>query len=396
MGPVYHTSHMTLHLDAVHLREIRLPLATPFVTSAGRVDTRRLLLLELVDASGARSWSECVALERPTYTPETVDTARLALREWLVPRVLGRSFDHPADVHRALTNAARGHAMARAALEMGCWGLLAEMRGAALAELAMEASGADGERRAVVATGVVLGMAESVDALVAKARSAVDAGYRRLKIKIGPGHDLEPLAALRAALGPEVVLWADANSAYHPADADHLARLDPLALGLLEQPLAWDDLRRHAELRRRLATPICLDESLDSLARVEDMLALGEQDDDAVPWIVNLKAGRVGGWTEALAIHDLCASRGIPLWHGGMLESGIGRAYNVALASLPGFDLPGDLSPSARYWQRDLVTPEWTMDPHGDVAVPRGTGLGVEVDGERIAAMAVWEDVLRA
>ena len=369
-------------IQALDLREIRLPLVEPFTAAHGNVEARRILLLELDGGDGTRAWSECVAMAEPGYFPDTVDTAWLAIREWLAPRVLGKAFDEPAEVHRALAPDVRGHQMARAAVEMGAWGLEAERRGVSLARLL-------GGTRQAVETGVAIGIQSDVESLIDKVRQAAGEGYRRIKLKIRPGADLEPLAAARRALGDEVALVADANSAYTPGDADHLARFDDLGLAMIEQPLAWDDLLRHAELQKRLATPICLDESITGLDRARDMLALGSGR------VINLKPGRVGGLTEALAIHDLCHARGVPLWCGGMLESGIGRAYNVALASLPGFTLPGDLSPSARYWRRDVVTPEWTMDRRGRVTVPHeAPGLGVEVDRDRIEDLTVRREVL--
>ncbi|MEM7354532.1 MAG: o-succinylbenzoate synthase, partial [Acidobacteriota bacterium] len=251
-------------------------------------------------------------------------------------------------------------------------------------------------------TGAALGLQPSLEVLTERVEQLARAGYRRIKLKIGPGADLEPLRAARAALSKahsktndpndhRVGLMADANSAYTLADVEHLARFDALDLMMIEQPLAWDDLRHHAELQRRLSTPICLDESLTHCARVDDMLHFGSGR------IVNLKPGRVGGLAESLAIHDLCRRHDVPLWCGGMLESGIGRAYNVALASLPGFNLPGDLSPSAHYWERDIVEPEWTMDARGRIAVPRGTaGLGVAVDVDRIDDLTVRQETLTA
>ena len=372
---------MTITIAAITLREIRLPLREPFATAHGTVEDRRILLLELDGGDGVRAWSECVAMAEPSYFPDTVDTAWLAIRCWLSPRVLGRPFADVRDVHRALAGI-RGHQMARAAVEMGAWGLEATRRGVSLAELL-------GGTRETVATGVALGLQDDLERLIDKARHAVAEGYRRLKLKIRPGADVEPLAALRQALGDGVALMADANSAYTLGDAGRLARLDDLGLEMIEQPLAWDDLVRHAKLQKRLATPICLDESITGFERTQDMLALRSGR------IVNLKPGRVGGLAEALAIHDLCRRSGVPVWCGGMLESGIGRAYNVALASLPGFNLPGDLSPSARYWRHDIVTPEWTMDDRGRVAVPRKVpGIGVGVDRDRVEDLTVRRQVL--
>lgn len=374
---------MSSTIESLTLREIRLPLREPFTAAHGTVEARRGLLLELLDADGTAAWSECVAMAEPGYFPDTVDTAWLAIRQWIAPRVLGRAFAEPGDAHETISTGIRGHQMARAAVEMGIWALEAERRGVSLTRLL-------GGTRPEVETGVAIGLQPSPEALVEKVRSAVADGYPRVKIKISPGADLQPLAAVRQAVGNTVAITADANSAYTLADADHLARLDDLGLEMIEQPLAWDDLVRHARLQQRLETPICLDESITSLERVEDMLRLGSGR------IVNLKPGRVGGLAESLAIHELCRRQGVPLWCGGMLESGIGRAYNVALASLPGFTLPGDLSPSARYWDRDVVRPEWTMDDRGRVAVPHDRpGIGVDVDRDRIEDLTVRREVLK-
>jgi len=368
-----------LTLESLALREIRLPLKEPFRISSGATQQRRILLVELASREGATAWGECVAGEEPYFSPETVDTAWLALERWVAPRVLGRSFGHPREVHGALEEGFRGHPMAKAAVEMACWALAAEREGRPLAALL------GGERRRV-ATGISLGIQESPEALVDKARRALGSGYRKIKVKIAPGADVDYVGAVRRALGAEAPLMADANSAYTPADADHLARLDAFDLLMIEQPLARDDLLRHAALQRRLATPICLDESITGPDRAEDMIAL------EAGRIVNIKPGRVGGFTPSLAIHDLCRRSGIPVWCGGMLESGVGRAHNVALASLPGFLLPGDLSPSSRYWERDVVEPEWSMDADGWVGVPwQRPGLGVAVDRERIASLTVRE-----
>ena len=369
-------------IRSIDLREIHLPLVEPFQAAHGTVDTRRVVLLELTDSDGCRVWSECVAMAEPSYFPDTVDTAWTAIRDWIAPRVLGAEFAAPGDVHRTLAASIRGHQMARAAVEMGSWALAATRRGESLARLL-------GGTRSEVATGIAIGFQSDPAALADAARRAAVEGYRRIKLKISPGADLEPLTAVRKAVGDGVSLMADANSAYTLADTDHLERLDRLGLEMIEQPLAWDDLVRHAELQKRLATPICLDESITGLDRVDDMLVLGSGR------VVNLKPGRVGGLTEARAIHDLCLRRGVSLWCGGMLETGIGRAYNVALASLEGFDLPGDLSPSARYWRRDVVTPEWTMDATGHVAVPHDVpGIGVEVDRDHIEDLTVRREVL--
>jgi O-succinylbenzoate synthase len=372
---------MSLHLERLTLREIQLPLREPFRISSGTQSARRILLLELEDAEGAAVWSECVAPELPNYTAETIDTAWLAIKEWIAPRVLGRAFAGPAEVFPVLQHNFRGHLMAKAAVEMGLWALDAERQGVPLA-------GRLGGTRHCVEVGVSLGIQASAAALVERAARAVQDGYRKVKLKIEPGADVEFVRAVRAALGPGAPLMADANNAYTLADTDRLLELDDLGLMMIEQPLAWDDLRQHAVLQRRLRTPLCLDESITSLGRAEEMVALGSGR------LVNIKPGRVGGFGPSIAIHDFCAGQDIPVWCGGMLESGVGRAYNVALASLPNFLKPGDISPSARYWERDVVSPEWTMQD-GLMSVPAGPGIGVAVDRERIARLTVREERLR-
>jgi O-succinylbenzoate synthase len=372
-----------LHVDQIRLREIRLPLVEPFRISSGVVAERRILLLELRDAGGAEVWAECVAGEQPNYSAETIDTAWHAITTWVAPRVIGHAFDGPAAVRPALERDFRGHPMAKAAVEMGCWALAAEGAGVPLARLL-------GGTRTVIPTGISIGIQSTPAALVAKALDAKAAGYRKIKLKIKPGADLAFVAAVRAAVGPDVALMADANSAYTLEDADHLAALDELALTMIEQPLGREDLVQHAALQRRLATPLCLDESITDADRARDMITLG------AGRIVNVKPGRVGGFSSSIAIHDVCAAAGVPVWCGGMLESGVGRAYNVALASLPNFSLPGDLSPSARYWARDVVTPEWTMED-GLVTVPLDRpGIGVTVDVDRVDDLTVRREVLGA
>lgn len=366
-----------LIVDRIVLREIRLPLKEPFRISSGVCTERRILLLELFDDAGRSVWSECVAGEQPNYSAETIDTAWFAIEHWVAPRVLGARFDGPEDVHAAVERDFRGHAMAKAAVEMGCWGLAATADGVSLAVRI-------GGTRERVATGISLGIQATPAALVARARAALAQGYRKIKLKIAPGMDVAFVRAVREALGPEVHLMADANSAYRLEDADHLTTLDAFDLIMIEQPLGQDDLRQHAALQRRLRTPLCLDESITSVDRAADMIALGSGR------IVNIKPGRVGGYAASRATHDLCQMHGIPVWCGGMLESGVGRAYNVALASLPNFTLPGDLSPSSRYWAQDIVRPEWTMDAEGMVSVPRTrAGIGVAVDTERVELLTV-------
>ena len=375
---------MSIKLESITLREIRMALVEPFRISSGTADLRRILLLETRDADGFTAWSECVAGEHPYFSAETIDTAWLAIREWLGPLALGEPLDRPDAVHPRLDAAVRGHYMAKAAVEMGVWVLAAERDKASLAALL-------GGTRPQIATGISIGIQDRPQRLVDVVRRSLAQGYRKAKIKVQPGADVTYLAAVREAVGNEAPLMADANSAYTTADFDHLATLDRFRLMMIEQPLGQDDLVRHAALQRRLATPVCLDESITSLDRVDDMLSLGSGR------IVNIKPGRVGGFAVAHAIHDRCAAAGIPVWCGGMLESGVGRACNVALASLPNFVLPADLSPSARYWQSDIVTPEWTMDATGMVTVPRDRpGLGVAVDRDRVDDLTVRSETLTA
>jgi O-succinylbenzoate synthase len=375
---------MTLTVVRVTLQEIALPLREPFRISSGVVHERRILLVRLEDADGIAVWGECVAGEAPHYSPETVDTCRHAIRTWLAPLMLGAPLADPAAVAPRFDAAVRGHRMAKAALEMPAWALAAERLHTSLATRI-------GGTRARIDVGISLGIQPTPAALAAKATAARAAGYHRIKVKIAPGADLEYVAAAREALGPAAALSVDANAAYDLRDAEHLARLDAYGLVMIEQPLDAEDLRCHAELQRRLATPICLDESITSPARAEDAIALGSTR------IVNIKPGRVGGFSDAKAIHDVCAHQDIPVWCGGMLESGIGRAYNVALASLANFSLPGDLSPSARYWERDIVRPEWTMGGDGTVLVPRDRpGIGVTVDVDRVDDLTVAREEIVA
>lgn len=372
-----------MKIERILVREIAMPLREPFQISSGTATGRRILLLQLRSTDGAEGWGECVAGESPNYSPETTDTAWLALEQWIAPRVLGREWTGPEEVQPALDHNFRGHNMAKAAVEMAIWDLTARARGVSLAALL-------GGTRRRIPIGISLGIQESPEALVAKARQCLERGYRKIKIKIKPGHDVEWVRAVRAALGPQAPLMVDANNAYSEAGLDALRRLDELDLMMIEQPLAWDDLLRHAALQRELRTPICLDESITSVERAEDALELQSGR------IVNIKAGRVGGLRQSLAIHDCCRARGVPVWCGGMLESGIGRAHNVALASLPNFTLPGDLSPSDRYWERDIVSPAWTMDAEGWGTVPFDRpGLGVDVDVERVESLTVRQEEWR-
>ena len=375
-----------IQLASITLREISLPLIEPFRTATGTVDARRVILLELTDVDGARAWSECVAEAVPSYTSETVDGAWQALTDWIIPIILRKSFDHPTDVHAALVSWVPDHPMARASIEMGTWALAAARREESLARFLARSSDLGAPPRKSVATGIALGMDSGSNGIVNQARIAAAEGYQRIKLKISPRSDLEPIREVCGEVGSKAALSVDANGSFSMDNVDLLKEIDAIGLSMIEQPLEAKDMAGHAELQRLLKTPICLDESIDSDASAERMVRLHSGR------IVNMKAARVGGFTEAVAVHDRCRLASIPLWCGGMLESGIGRAYNVALASLPNFTLPGDISPSARYWSRDIITEPWKMDPGGMVAVPvERPGIGVDVDRAFVDELVVRE-----
>ncbi|MEN8130718.1 MAG: o-succinylbenzoate synthase [Pseudomonadota bacterium] len=372
-----------IQIKKITFREIHLPLKEPFVISSGVQSLRRIIVVELEDVDGVIGWSECVADELPNYMPETTDISWLTLRKWIAPAILGQAFDGPEAVYPFLQKDIRGHFMAKAAVEMGIWELDARKQGISLSKRL-------GGTRTQIATGISIGIQDSPQLLAAKAGHYLAQGYRKIKLKIKPGADVEYVAAVRDALGPDAPLMVDANNAYTLDDLDVLLQLDQFDLVMMEQPLAWDDYVQHAQLQRRLKTPVCLDESITGVDRTHDMLTLKSGR------IVNIKPGRVGGFSSSLAIHDLCMENDIPVWCGGMLEGGIGRAHNVALASLPNFTLPGDVSPSDRYWAQDIVTPEWTMNPQGMVSVPIDQpGMGVEPDLDRIEDLTVKKNTFK-
>jgi O-succinylbenzoate synthase len=354
----------------VVLREIALRLREPFRIASGVTDLRRVLLVELRGHDGESGWAECVAGESPNYSAETIDTAWLAITQWVAPLLLTQPWPLATQFDAHVRVAFKGHRMAKAAVEMALWDLAARHHDTSLARLL-------GGNRPRVETGISIGMQANPDDLAARVQLAGREGYRRIKVKIRPGEDLAFVEAARAVCPPDLPLSVDANASYSFDDLDTLRRLDRLGLRMIEQPFGEDDLVRHARLQRELETDICLDESITSVERVEDMVAL------ASGRIINIKPGRVGGHTESRAIHDRAAAHHIPVWCGGMLETGIGRAHNVALASLHNFSLPGDLSPSARYWDRDIVLPPWTMR-EGCLEVPEGPGIGVALDHDFI------------
>jgi O-succinylbenzoate synthase len=372
-----------LPIRKVTLRELRLPLIEPFAISTGTQAARRILLVEITDAEGATGWAECVAPERPNYLPETIDIAWLSLQEGLVPCLLSSSVTAPADALRRLDSGVRGHRMAKAALEMALWELEARKQLVSLSRLL-------GGTREQVETGISIGIQSDPETLARKAQRHHDEGYRRIKLKIKPGEDVRHVAPVREALGDEVPISVDANASYTRNDLEALRALDRFGLVMIEQPLGWDDRVQHAALQSQLRTPICLDESIRRLEHAQEAIELQSAR------VVNIKPGRVGGFGSARAIHDLCQHHGLAVWCGGMLESGIGRAHNVALASLPNFTHPGDISPSRRYWERDIVTPEWTM-ADGVVDVPvHEPGMGVRVNLDRVDDVTVQLQVLDA
>lgn len=349
-----------VRLDRIELRRLPLRLKEPFEISSG-VRQNREIVLVTVEAAGVTGWGEMVAAEDPSYSPETTDTAWHVLTEFLAPPAPGILLSEPGDILKP-AGWVRGHRMARAGLEMAAWDLVARLKGVSLAEVA-------GGGRRPVPVGVSIGLQKDDDALLRKVDGYLTDGYRRIKMKIKPGRDVEMLRVVRDRF-PELPIMADANSAYTLADAARLAEMDDLNLMMIEQPLGHEDMLDHARLQESLRTPICLDESIRSADDVRLALHLG------ACRIVNIKPGRVGGLSEARAIHDLCLAAGVDVWCGGMLESGIGRAHNVALATLPGFTLPGDISSSSRYWARDLVEPEFVMED-GTMSLPEGPGIGV-------------------
>jgi O-succinylbenzoate synthase len=369
-----------LTIDAVHLREINMPLAHPFETSFGRTTDRRILLVE-VESDGLTAWGECVAGEHPYFSAETVDTAWTICETELVPRLLEKELVGGGSCP-ALFCQVRGNRMAKAALENAVWDLEAQKKKMPLAELL-------GGTRSVIPCGVSIGIQSSQAALMEKIEEALEAGYQRIKLKCKPGWDTKIFEAVRKRW-PEIALSCDANSAYRVKDSDHIAEWDEFNLTMIEQPLWYDDFYFHSMLQKRIETAICLDESIRNR---RDALAAIDMDSCRV---INIKVGRVGGFSEAIAVHNAAAERGIPVWCGGMLETGIGRAHNIALSSLPNFSLPGDVSASARYWIEDIIEPEITVSAKGEIEVPDGIGSGVTVLRERIEELTVRRTTVRA
>jgi o-succinylbenzoate synthase len=367
-----------MRLRKLTLREIHLPLVEPFQTSFDTTTVRRILLLEAY-VDGVIGWGECTAGEDPYYCYETVETAWHILRDYLWPILRGREFASAAEVWD-LFSRVRGHNMAKGGLEIAVWDAEAKQRNLPLAKHL-------GGVREEISCGVSIGIQPSISELVAKVEKELAAGYQRIKIKIKPGWDIEPARALRERF-PRIRLMVDANSAYTLSDAAHLKQLDAFYLIMIEQPLGCDDIYSHAQLQRQLDTPICLDECIHDVEHARAAIETG------ACRIINIKLGRVGGHTAARRIHDLCQAKGIPVWCGGMLESGIGRAHNIAMSTLENFSLPGDVSASRRYWQADIIQPEVEVSKQGTIRVPTAPGIGYTPCLDRIESLTRRREVL--
>jgi O-succinylbenzoate synthase len=368
-----------MKINRVELREIQMPLVHFFETSFGRTTTRRIVLVR-VDADDLTGWGEVTAGEEPFYSYETPETAWHVLRDYLIPWVLGKEWTTPSEV-AARFRPIRGHNMAKAALENALWVIEAQQKGISLAR-------AVGGTLEEIPCGVSIGIQDSVEELLERIAGEVSAGYQRIKVKVKPGWDLNVLERIRAEF-PRIALMADANSAYTLADLARLKEFDRFYLMMIEQPLGWDDIIDHAKLQREISTPICLDESIHSAEDARKAIEVG------ACRIINVKLGRVGGFTSAQRVHDVCRAKNIPVWCGGMLESGIGRAHNVAMSSLPGFTLPGDVSASRRYWAEDIISPEVIVSARGTIHVPQVPGLGYEPHLERIEKVTLRKEQFR-
>ena len=362
-----------MKIERANLYHLRMPLRSAFETSFGRIQERDGILVE-VFCQGVVGYGECAADRNPGYSYETAFTAWHVLRDCLFPSVLGMEINEPGDVQQVMSWV-RGHRMAKAALEMALWDVWGKQREQSLAELL-------GGVRRKVAVGVSVGIQESIPSLLDVVEGYLQQGYRRIKIKIKPGRDVAETRALRNAY-PGLSLQVDANSAYTLETASSLAPLDDLNLLLIEQPLAEDDLWDHSKLQRRFTTPLCLDESILELRHARQALEM------KAAGVINIKVGRVGGLNKARAIHDLCLSKEIPVWCGGMLETGIGRAANLALAALPGFTLPGDISATERYYTQDITHEHFALNPDSTIDVPQAKGLGVTIDPQALKIFTV-------
>ena len=368
-------------ISSIELREIRLPLVHFFETSFGRTTERRIILVRVVDKDGAEGWGECTAGEGPFYSDEWTETAWATLKGFLAPMVVGRAAANAAAVFD-LMKRVRGHRMAKAAIETACWDLEAKRAGLPLWK---HLGGVNRE----IPCGVSIGIQDSPEALLEKIEKELADGYQRIKIKIKPGWDIDIVRRVRERF-PEIRLMGDANSAYALSDAPLFKALDEFNLMMIEQPLAHDDLFDHAEFQKQIRTPVCLDESVHSAEDARHAIDLG------ACRIINVKLGRVGGHSQAKRVEQVCREGGIPVWCGGMLESGIGRAHNIAMATLAGFTLPGDVSASARYWEEDIIEPPVTVSARGTIAAPDKPGIGFEVNRARIDRLTLRRERIAA
>jgi O-succinylbenzoate synthase len=370
-----------LQLERVELREIELPLKAPFETSFGRITRRRILLVKVLDKAGMSGYGECVAGENPFYNHETIDTAWLMTTKYIVPRLDAVRIEQAAQVRDALAPI-RENRMAKGGVEAAIWDLEAKLAEQPLWRYI-------GGTRTEIACGVSIGLKDSTEAHLESVGREIDSGYQRIKIKIKPGRDAQLVEAIRRVF-PDITLSVDANSAYSvETDTPLFQRLGEFNLLMIEQPLAPGDLVDHAKLQRAVATDICLDESIVSLANAQHAVELG------ACRIFNIKLGRVGGYSEAKDIESSARAHGIPVWCGGMLEAGIGRAHNIALSTLPGFTLPGDVSASARHWSEDIIDPPVTVSRAGTINAPTGHGIGFAVNEARVEALTVRRETLR-
>jgi O-succinylbenzoate synthase len=371
-----------MKIEQITLHHIRQRLVTPFVTSFGNEQDRECLIVEMRSA-GLTGWGECVAATFPGYSYETVQTAGHIMADFLIPALLEAEISEPADL-LTLFHFVRGHPLAKAALEQAVWDLIAQREGLSFAaKLAQPYPEGPRER---VKVGVSVGIQPDINSTIQTIAGYLDQGYGRVKLKIKPGRDVAEARAVRAAF-PDLMLMVDANSAYTLADVATLQALDPLDLLMLEQPLGYDDIFDHSQLRPQIKTPLCLDESIHSADHARYALALGACD------IINIKPARVGGWETARRIHDLCRANDVPVWCGGMLETGIGRAGQLALAALPGFTLPGDISATARYYAEDITPPFTLNEEDSTQTVPTSPGLGVVVDRQQLQKETLHKSV---
>jgi O-succinylbenzoate synthase len=362
-----------MRIESIVLRELSMRLKAPFETSSEVTWNRRILLVE-VGVDGLHGWGEITAAEDPFYNAETTDTAWHVTRDFIVPLVIGRSVDSAAEI-ASLLDPIRGHEMAKAGVENAVWDIEAQQKELPLAKLL---SGT----RQEIPCGVSIGIQASISALLPKIDCELRAGYQRIKLKIKPGKDVEVVAEVRRQY-PDIKLMVDANSAYRLEDLELLKAFDQYDLLMIEQPLAWDDIYQHSLLQTLLRTPICLDECIHNPSHAEAAIKLG------ACRIINIKLGRVGGHTRARQVHDLSVRHSIPVWCGGMLESGVGRAHNIAMSALPGFTLPGDVSASQRYWDEDIIEPEVEVSPSGTIRVPITPGLGYSIRRKKVEELTV-------